>query len=49
MDRPTGIYLQTMTGKEVQARLEKNDLSLFPSAAPKRTVRMPAAARILSS
>lgn len=30
MDRPTGIYLQTMTGKEVQARLEKNDLIIIP-------------------
>jgi len=30
MDRPTGIYLQTMTGKEVDERLKKNDLIILP-------------------
>jgi creatinine amidohydrolase len=30
MDRSTGIYLQTMTGKETQERLEKNDLIILP-------------------
>jgi len=30
MDRPTGIYLQTMTGKEVEERLKKNDLIILP-------------------
>jgi creatinine amidohydrolase len=30
MDRPTGIYLQTMTGKETQERLKKNDLIIIP-------------------
>ena len=30
MDRPTGIYLQTMTGKEVSQRLKKNDLIIIP-------------------
>jgi creatinine amidohydrolase/Fe(II)-dependent formamide hydrolase-like protein len=30
MDRPTGIYLQTMTGKEVEKRLEKNDVIILP-------------------
>ncbi len=30
MDRPTGIYLQTMTGKEIEARLKKNDLIILP-------------------
>ncbi len=30
MDRPTGIYLQTMTGKESQARLKQNDLIIIP-------------------
>ncbi|NMC14255.1 MAG: creatininase family protein [Chloroflexi bacterium] len=30
MDRPTGIYLQTMTGKETQDRLAKNDLIILP-------------------
>jgi len=30
MDRATGIYLQTMTGKEVQERLRKNDLIIVP-------------------
>jgi len=30
MDRPTGIYLQTMTGKETQERLTKNDLIIIP-------------------
>jgi creatinine amidohydrolase len=30
MDRPTGIYLQTMTGKETAARLKKNDLIILP-------------------
>jgi creatinine amidohydrolase len=30
MDRPTGIYLQTMTGKETQERLRKNDLIIIP-------------------
>ena len=30
MDRPTGIYLQTMTGKETETRLKKNDLIIIP-------------------
>lgn len=30
MDRPTGIYLQTMTGNEIKDRLEKNDLIILP-------------------
>ena len=30
MDRATGIYLQTMTGKQVQERLKKNDLIIIP-------------------
>ncbi len=30
MERPTGIYLQTMTGKETQERLTKNDLIIIP-------------------
>ncbi len=30
MDRPTGIYLQTMTGKETKERLKKNDLIIIP-------------------
>jgi len=30
MDRATGIYLQNMTGKEVQERLKKNDLIIIP-------------------
>lgn len=30
MDRATGIYLQNMTGKEVQERLKKNDLIIVP-------------------
>ena len=30
MDRPTGIYLQTMTGKETRERLEQNDLIIIP-------------------
>jgi creatinine amidohydrolase len=30
MERPTGIYLQTMTGKETQKRLKKNDLIIIP-------------------
>jgi creatinine amidohydrolase len=30
MDRPTGIYLQTMTGKEVDERLKKSDLIILP-------------------
>ncbi len=30
MDRPTGLYLQTMTGKQVQARLQQNDLIILP-------------------
>ena len=30
MDRPTGIYLQTMTGKEVEERLTKNDVIILP-------------------
>jgi creatinine amidohydrolase/Fe(II)-dependent formamide hydrolase-like protein len=30
MERPTGIYLQTMTGKETQERLKKNDLIIIP-------------------
>lgn len=30
MERPTGIYLQTMTGKETQERLANNDLIILP-------------------
>lgn len=30
MDLPTRIYLQTMTGKEVDERLKKNDLIILP-------------------
>ncbi|MGD0708052.1 MAG: 3-dehydro-scyllo-inosose hydrolase [Anaerolineaceae bacterium] len=30
MERPTGIYLQTMTGKEAKERLKKNDLIILP-------------------
>ena len=30
MERPSGIYLQTMTGKEAQERLKKNDLIIIP-------------------
>lgn len=30
MERPTGIYLQTMTGKEVDERLKTNDLIILP-------------------
>jgi len=30
MDRATGIYLQNMTGKEVEDRLKKNDLIILP-------------------
>jgi len=30
MDRATGIYLQTMTGKQVSERLKKNDLIIIP-------------------
>jgi len=30
MERPTGIYLQTMTGKEVEERQKKNDLIILP-------------------
>ena len=30
MERPSGIYLQTMTGKEAQERLKKNDLIILP-------------------
>lgn len=30
MERPTGVYLQTMTGKEAKERLEKNDLIIIP-------------------
>lgn len=30
MDRATGIYLQTMTGKEVEDRLKENDVIILP-------------------
>lgn len=30
MDLPTGIYLQTMTGKQVKERLKENDLIIIP-------------------
>ena len=30
MERPSGIYLQTMTGKDAQERLKKNDLIILP-------------------
>jgi creatinine amidohydrolase len=30
MDLPTGIYLQTMTWREIEERLEKNDLIIVP-------------------
>jgi 3-dehydro-scyllo-inosose hydrolase len=30
MDRDTGIYLQNMTGKQVEERLKKNDLIIVP-------------------
>lgn len=30
MDLPTGIYLQTMTGKQVEERLKENDLIIVP-------------------
>lgn len=33
MDRATGIYLQNMTGKEAQERLEKNDILIVPIGA----------------
>jgi len=30
MEKPSGVYLQTMTGKEVADRLKKNDLIILP-------------------
>ena len=30
MERPSGVYLQTMTGKEVEQRLKKSDLIILP-------------------
>ena len=30
MERPTGIYLQTMTGKQVEDRLKENDVIIIP-------------------
>lgn len=33
MDRPTGIYMQNMTGRELQERLKKNDLIILPLGA----------------
>ncbi|MGB5432914.1 MAG: 3-dehydro-scyllo-inosose hydrolase, partial [Acidimicrobiia bacterium] len=30
MDRPTGIYYQTMTGKQIEDRLKENDLIIIP-------------------
>jgi len=30
MEKPTGIYYQTMTGKEVEDRLKENDLIIIP-------------------
>ncbi|MGQ9627461.1 MAG: 3-dehydro-scyllo-inosose hydrolase [Anaerolineae bacterium] len=30
LDRPSGIYLQNMTGKQVEERLKKNDLIIVP-------------------
>jgi len=33
MDRPTGIYFQNMTGKQVMERLRQNDLIIIPVGA----------------
>ena len=30
MDLATGVYLQNMTGKEIEERLKKNDLIIIP-------------------
>jgi 3-dehydro-scyllo-inosose hydrolase len=30
MEKPSGVYLQTMTGKQVEDRLKKNDLIILP-------------------
>lgn len=30
MEKPSGIYLQTMTGKEIETRLKQNDLIILP-------------------
>ena len=30
MDLPSGVYFQTMTGREVCERLERNDVILIP-------------------
>lgn len=30
MDKPTGLYLQNMTGRQIHERLEKNDLIILP-------------------
>ena len=30
MERPTSVYLQTMTGKEIEQRLKENDLIIIP-------------------
>ena len=30
MDLPTGIYLQTMTGRQIEERLRANDLIIVP-------------------
>jgi len=39
MDKPTGIYFQTMTAKDVAERLKKNDILIVPSDPLKTTVR----------
>lgn len=33
MDRPTGVYMQTMTGNQIKERLTKNDLIILPLGA----------------
>jgi len=30
MDKPTGLYMQNMTGRQIHERLEKNDLIILP-------------------
>ena len=30
MERPTGIYYQTMNGHEIEERLRKNDIIIIP-------------------
>jgi hypothetical protein len=30
MEKPSGIYLQTMTGKQIEERQKQNDLIILP-------------------